>query len=85
MDSGSVKEKSREVELIDGVNDSHIEEALRSSEENYHTLFDSIDQGYVVLEILFEDGVPSDTRFIEANRSFREANRLNELSGEERQ
>ena len=44
--------------------------ALRESLEKYHSLFDSIDQGYAVLEVIYEDGIPTDARFVEANRIF---------------
>ena len=47
------------------------EEALRRSEERYRTLFDSIDQGFCILEMLYgEDGRPCDYRFEEVNPTF---------------
>ncbi len=48
-----------------------IEEHMRQSEESYHTLFDSIDEGYCIIEILFDDaGHAHDYRFLEVNPSF---------------
>ena len=42
--------------------------ALRQSEAKYRTLFDSIDEGFCICEMLFdESGQPSDYRFLEAN------------------
>ena len=47
------------------------EEALRESEEKYRTLFDSIDDGYCVIEMIFDqDGKPLDYTFIETNPAF---------------
>ena len=47
------------------------EDALRRSEEQYRSLFDSIDQGFCVVEVLFDPrGTPFDYRFLEANRAF---------------
>ena len=45
--------------------------ALRESEERYRTLFSSIDEGFCVLEVLFDgDGRPADYRFVEYNPAF---------------
>jgi PAS domain S-box-containing protein len=47
------------------------EEALRESEERYRTLFNSIDEGFVVAEVLFDEtGKAVDQRFLEANPAF---------------
>jgi PAS domain S-box-containing protein len=47
------------------------EGARRKSEEKYRTLFNSIDQGYAVMELLYDkSGAPSDLLFIETNRVF---------------
>ncbi|MEW6760806.1 MAG: PAS domain-containing protein [Pseudomonadota bacterium] len=46
-------------------------EKLRASEERYRTLFESVDQGFCILEMIFdEDGRPVDYRFLEMNRMF---------------
>lgn len=45
--------------------------ALRQSEEKYRTLFNSIDEGFCVIEVLFDkDNKPNDYRFWEINPSF---------------
>ena len=46
------------------------ETALRASEARYRTLFDAIDEGFCIIEVLFDaNGKPCDYRFIEANRA----------------
>lgn len=45
--------------------------AIRDSETKYHTLFDSIDEGFALIEMIFDrDGKPFDFRFLETNRAF---------------
>lgn len=47
------------------------ENALRRSEERYRTLFESIDEGFCLIEALFdEEGRPVDYRFLETNPAF---------------
>jgi PAS domain S-box-containing protein len=49
------------------------EEALHQTEDRYRTLFNSIDEGFCVIEVLFDaDGKASDYRFLEANAAFEE-------------
>ncbi|WP_337176706.1 PAS domain S-box protein [Paludisphaera sp.] len=48
------------------------EEALRRSEARYRSLFTSIDQGFCVVEVLFDGDRPVDYRFLEANEVFEE-------------
>lgn len=48
-----------------------IEDALRQSEGRYRTLFESIDEGFCLMEVLFdESGRASDHRFLEVNPAF---------------
>jgi PAS domain S-box-containing protein len=45
--------------------------ALRASEARYRTLFDSIDEGFCVIEVIFDASErPVDYRFLEANPAF---------------
>ena len=55
-----------------GVNERvRAERAMQESEQRYRTLFESIDQGFCVIEMLFdESGEPVDYRFLEANPAF---------------
>ncbi len=47
------------------------EEALRVSAEHYKTLFESIDEGFCVVQVLFDaEGHPDDYRFLEVNPAF---------------
>ncbi len=45
-------------------------EARRESEARYRTLFESIDEGFCVIEMVYDDGEPVDYRFLEANPAF---------------
>lgn len=57
------------------------EAALRESETRYHVLFDSIDEGFCVIEMLFDDRRRAfDYRFLEMNPSFE---RLTGISADE--
>jgi len=58
------------------------EKALRSSEERYRTLFNSIDEGFCVVEVLFdESGKAYDYRFLETNPSFIHQTGLTDVIG----
>ncbi len=46
------------------------ENALRISEERYRTLFETIEVGFCIIEVLFDDDHAVDYRFIEANPAF---------------
>ncbi len=47
------------------------EQAQRESEERYRTLFESIDEGFCVIEMLYDaQGRPVDYRFLEVNPAF---------------
>ena len=53
------------------IQQSKAEVALRQSEEKYRTLFDSIDEGFCTIEVLFDaSDKPFDFRFLEVNPSF---------------
>lgn len=46
-------------------------EQLRASEERYRTLFESMDQGFGIVEMIFDEGEhPVDYRFLEMNTMF---------------
>jgi PAS domain S-box-containing protein len=66
----------------DGVERTPRAEALRESEERYRILFDSIDEGFCVLEMIFNaDGQPVDYRFVETNPAFEKQTGLRHAEG----
>ncbi|QEL16666.1 PAS domain S-box protein [Limnoglobus roseus] len=46
------------------------EDTVRASEKRFRTLFDSMDQGFCVIEVTFEGGRAADYRFVELNPAF---------------
>jgi PAS domain S-box-containing protein len=47
------------------------EQALRESEVLYHNLFNSMDEGFCIAEMIFDsEGKPADYRFLEVNAAF---------------
>ena len=58
------------------------EAALRQSETRYRTLFNSIDEGFCVVEMIFDHQKrPVDYRFLEVNPSFEEQTGLHNVMG----
>ncbi|ABS25249.1 ATP-binding protein [Anaeromyxobacter sp. Fw109-5] len=44
---------------------------VRDSEERYRTLFETIDEGFCIVDVLFDEaGKPNDCRFVEVNPAF---------------
>src|SRR3569832_1971427 len=68
--------------LNDTADRNRTEEALRRSEERYRTLFDSIDEGFCVIEMIFDgDGRPVDYLFLEINPAFEKQTGLTGATG----
>ncbi len=58
------------------------EAAVQASEEKYRSLFDSIDQGFCLIEMLYDErGKLDDWRFLEVNEAFEKNNGLTEAAG----
>jgi PAS domain S-box-containing protein len=58
------------------------EDALRVSEERYRTLFNAMDEGFCVIEMIFDSrGQPVDYRFLEINQSFERQTGLSNAVG----
>lgn len=59
-----------------------VESALRQFEERYRTLFESIDEGFCVIEVLFdENDTPNNYRFLEVNPAFENQTGLQQVTG----
>jgi PAS domain S-box-containing protein len=58
------------------------EAALRASEEKYRSLFNSINQGFCILEVLWSDaGQANDLRYLEVNPAFEHQTGLRDAAG----
>ncbi len=57
-------------------------QALRVSEERYRNLFDTMYEGFCVIEMIFDaEGKPADYRFLQVNAAFRRQTGLHEAEG----
>jgi len=58
------------------------EEALRISEERYHNLFSTMEEGFCIIEMIFDNkGRPADYRFLEINAAFEKQTGMHEAEG----
>src|SRR4029079_14147833 len=58
------------------------EESLRRSEERYRDLFNSIDEGFCIIEMFFDkNGKADDYRFVEVNPGFEKQTGLHDATG----
>ncbi|RPI26490.1 MAG: PAS domain S-box protein, partial [Acidobacteria bacterium] len=58
------------------------EERVRDSEERYRTLFNSMDEGFCIIEVLFDAGDnPIDYRFLEINAAFEKQTGFKDAQG----
>ncbi len=57
--------------IIDNSEKTAAEEALKESEERYHQLFNSMEEGFAIHELIRgKDGAPEDYRWLEVNPAF---------------
>jgi PAS domain S-box-containing protein len=82
--------RADEIELIEEISNrvfprierARAEAALRESEAKYRLLFESIDEGFCICEMLFaENGDPIDYRFLEVNPVFERLTGLENVMG----
>ncbi|WP_197420602.1 PAS domain S-box protein [Sphingomonas sp. CCH5-D11] len=59
----------------------NLEASLRTSEQRYRALFDTIDAGFCIIEVLFDGERPVDYRFLEVNRAFEAQTGLVDAAG----
>ncbi len=57
------------------------EEALRSSEQRYRSLFENMLEGYAYCQIILDQGLPADFRYIEVNDAFEALTGLKGVTG----
>ncbi|HZL31526.1 MAG TPA: PAS domain S-box protein [Pseudolabrys sp.] len=58
------------------------ETALRESEDRYRNLFNSMDEGYCIIEMIFDKREkPVDYRFLEVNRAFDKQSGMHDVTG----
>jgi len=68
--------------VIDISEHKQVEEDLRQSEERYRTVFESMNDGFCVIEMLFDDqNQPIDYRFLEINPVFEQQTGLKQAKG----
>ncbi len=67
---------------VDITERKRMEGALQESEKRYRNLFNSMNEGFCVIEVLFDaDGKPEDYRFLEANAAFENQTGLHDAVG----
>ena len=58
------------------------ENALRESEEKYRTIFNSMDEAFCIIEMIFDaEGKPVDWRYLESNPAHEEYTRMRDVEG----
>ncbi|WP_338762879.1 PAS domain-containing protein [Massilia sp. METH4] len=68
--------------VLDTTERERVAQELRASEERYRTLFESMDQGFCIIEMIAgPDGRYADYRFLEMNRMFEEHTGLKGAAG----
>jgi len=68
--------------VLDTTETRRVHEQLRASEERYRTLFESVDEGFCIFEMLYDDaGTPVDYRFLEMNPMFEQHTGLADAVG----
>lgn len=70
------------VYIVDTVERKRVEVAIKESEVRYHNLFNSLLEGFCIIEVLFDaEGLPVDYRFLEVNPAFAALTGLHDAKG----
>ncbi len=67
--------------VLDTTEREQVQEQLRASEERYRTLFESVDQGFCIFEMIFDGARAVDYRFLEMNPMFERHTGLVDAAG----
>jgi PAS domain S-box-containing protein len=67
--------------VIDVHERKRAEDGMRESEARYRTLFESIDEGFCIIEVIFEGERPVNYRFLEVNPAFSRQTGLDNAAG----
>ena len=60
----------------------NVENSLRESEQRYRNLFNSMDEGFCIIEVIFDaDKKPIDYRFLEVNPAFSKHTGMHDVTG----
>jgi len=70
-----------QVALTEARISAQAEDALRESEERYHSLFENMREGFAYCHMLYENGEPSDFIYLDVNDSFEELTGLRDIVG----
>ncbi|MDF2382557.1 PAS domain-containing protein [Nostoc ellipsosporum NOK] len=58
-----------------------IKDALQKSEEKYRTIFETIDEGFCIFEVIYKDKKPTDLLWIEVNTAYEKQTGLKDTVG----
>lgn len=69
------------ISLVDITERKHADEAIRASEEKYRTIFETIDEGFCIFELIYADGKPIDLKWVEVNPAYEKQTGLKDTVG----